>query len=308
MRKNYKLLLLLAVCVFAWQAFLPNANAQPVKSISWDFNDSIVPYSGNQYGTWAGILTGNSSFGFAVDDSMIISYNKQSWSFIQVWNPKIDFPSAPYMSFKVRSDSTINLSMTLKDWHDNTITEHIALTEGADWITAKFDYWGVMTDLDTVIKEIQFNPGSATAPDSLYGQFYLDDFMMGEILRPAGMVAMATYAFVAPKIDGAVDGIWNHNFVKQEMIENITDGGTMGDGFAAKFKTMWDEDYLYVLVAVTDSTFLLFSLLNFLTKWSMRMGISYRTRATTSISLSTLTRPSRLLLKEITELAGHGMT
>jgi|GEM_PF-4121817 len=240
MKKTYFFFLMLIFCAFCWQG-----NAQPVKSINWDFSNP----AGN-YGTWASVTDGDFEFTLA-DGILEIPYVKKEWHFIQVWNPNVDFPAAPFISFDVKSDSTMSLSMVIKDWHDSTITESISLTAGADWKSVYFAYRGTKV-IDTALKEIQFDPGWISAPDSLTGKLYFDNVKIGQAAIQEDMKSMAAYAYKAPVIDGTVDGIWGQTFIKQETIEKVT-AGVMDAGFSASFKTMWDEDALYVLVEVNDS-------------------------------------------------------
>ncbi len=62
-------------------------------------------------------------------------------------------------------------------------------------------------------------------------------------------VAQAIYG--TPVIDGQIDGAWDNAQVQK--IENVyaQDGLTES---SARFRTMWDENYVYILVEVTDNT------------------------------------------------------
>jgi len=247
MRKVYKLLLLAGVCAFLWQGFAPYASAQPAKSINWDFNNPA-----GSYGNWASILGG--SFQFVKEDAVLkVPYNKKEWHFIQIWLGSFDFISAPVISFKVKSDSTISLHMVIKDRNENVLDEDIPLTAGADWTEVSFNYRFAFAPLDTVIQEIQFDPGWISAPDSLGGKLYFDDFKLGNAAIDEDILTMAPYAYVAPVIDGTVDGIWGQSLAVNETVA-VGGAGTMDGAFASSFTTLWDEDALYVLVEVTDDT------------------------------------------------------
>jgi hypothetical protein len=240
MKKTYTFFLLITLCAFCWQG-----HAQPVNSISWDFDNPA-----GTYGNWASVTSGD--FDFTLEDGMlVIPYGKTEWHFIQVWNPNVDFPAAPFISFDVKSDSTISLSMVIKDWHDSTITETISLTAGDDWKSVYLVYRGTKV-IDTALKELQFDPGWISAPDSLWGKLYFDNVRIGQAAIPEDLNSMTPYAYYAPVIDGTVDAIWNQDFINEEEVEKVT-AGIMDAGFSASFKTMWDEDALYVLVEVEDS-------------------------------------------------------
>ncbi|WP_160690586.1 sugar-binding protein [Clostridium sp. C2-6-12] len=54
-----------------------------------------------------------------------------------------------------------------------------------------------------------------------------------------------------PTIDGETDSIWNN--AKTISTDILADGSVNTEGAKAKIKTMWDENYIYVLADVTDS-------------------------------------------------------
>ena len=63
----------------------------------------------------------------------------------------------------------------------------------------------------------------------------------------------ASYASVVPLIDGKSDGIWDKAIWGN--IDQVWLGQTpTADDFTGKYKMMWDENYLYYLVEITDNT------------------------------------------------------
>jgi hypothetical protein len=57
-----------------------------------------------------------------------------------------------------------------------------------------------------------------------------------------------TANFGSPEIDGKIDDVWN----KAEFV-SATASGSSSISTTAKFKTLWDDNALYVLADVTDS-------------------------------------------------------
>lgn len=80
-------------------------------------------------------------------------------------------------------------------------------------------------------------------------------------------------AYGTPVIDGVIDDVWSNATVyKYPKWDFITQAATDVD--PGQFRLMWDENYLYVLVEVNDSTVLPDSVFDTLTDWHTRDKIA----------------------------------
>lgn len=60
-------------------------------------------------------------------------------------------------------------------------------------------------------------------------------------------------ASVAPVIDGNIEEIWSS--LESNSVQNVTVGAVDSDtDLSSTFRTLWDEDNLYLLVEITDNT------------------------------------------------------
>ncbi|MEJ2055412.1 MAG: sugar-binding protein, partial [Calditrichaceae bacterium] len=58
----------------------------------------------------------------------------------------------------------------------------------------------------------------------------------------------------APTIDGNLDAVWANAFIDSTRCMVIGNERPEKSDFSAEFRIMWDNDYLYIFVLVTDDT------------------------------------------------------
>ena len=76
-------------------------------------------------------------------------------------------------------------------------------------------------------------------------------------LEPDANYPIAKSVFGSPVIDGEIDSIWELaevNVIEKTFATNSPDPNDPTNGTKAQFRTMWDSQYLYLLIEVTDST------------------------------------------------------
>ena len=76
-------------------------------------------------------------------------------------------------------------------------------------------------------------------------------------VTPDSQHPIAKAAYGTPTIDGEIDEIWataEVNEITDAFIEDGPDPANPRNGTAASFRVLWDENYLYLLTEVTDST------------------------------------------------------
>src|SRR4030042_546345 len=176
-----------------------------------------------------------------------------------------DLTENPYASFRIKVDSGLfrdwqslpldYIPFQLGPWSIDNIRQHavnIEVKPDGKWHTLYFNWSTAYAgggDLSNIRK---FLFESVKWPNADKAFFWIDDFRIGEGVNYVTDLK-STFAYKLPVIDGTIDPVWqNLPGIEGDSVLKVS-AGTMDSDFASTFKTLWDNDYLYVLVEVKDS-------------------------------------------------------
>lgn len=166
----------------------------------------------------------------------------------------------PDRAFEVQKANYIGNNSFKVIWNDNNITVQVKSATDQDVVV----YMGNSSEsksvkansiTDFVFEYDNFELGDILLFDIAFGDTAWNDL---SYTTEDGFINLGTITLSkmqryteavkgTPTIDGEIDEIWS------TANEIETDNYTMGSGATAKVKTLWDNDYIYVLAEVTDS-------------------------------------------------------